>query len=1217
MVPLFFRRGRVESMLHASVRGRSRSGMRTALVLAVLGVLGVSVSSALAAAASKQVVPGEAERERALRTDAAKRLTQRDGAGRREERLRSRTALRGASRAELLRAGRLHFPDVFSHRLFDGKHPDPQMTVMGYRGDSMALVKDADGRKLLMKSTMPLRARAANGELAAVDLSLRESAETFTTANSNADLQIFKDPADGIRFLTEGFSISAFGAPGVARPDGVQADGRVFFDDAVGAGSDVSFVAVPKPTGVEVGWLVATADAPETYALKLDLPDGARVRRTRTDHPIPGDPPRTFEIVDRGGKTLAFITPPVTFDSDGLAVESSMRVVGRDRLVVDVEHHDKDLRYPLFVDPEVMVYRGAGPGDWNGWSTYQSPTTPTRVASDYNHNYYGWALDHGSYYPYGAYMSMPTRTFFDIGTGRGFEYRAPANTYVSQATFGNMLHAAMFPGGTYNSWWQGILNGARNAWQHLWIGHHSAVGITHTFAAGASNQNYANMGIGANAANWYGLLWSDTSKAILTLDWANVYIADPNPPQLTSARPADQGWSATASRTRTVAGYDLGTGLLNFRLTGSGVNQTAYSTPSPCHTAFANWQNFCPIGSTVTRNFTYTPAEGSHSYTLQATDAAGGTSTPHTWTEKIDRRKPEIIALDGWLPNADGLVFTDTPYDLSIEATDSLSGVESIEVLRGTQRLPFNGFSQNAGSCDGCSLTLETTWTPTATMAGPQTITVVVRDKAGNEQSTSIPVKVSTAHAAADQPRPEIVDEPDETDPPTLADVVELDEPCNPATETCPVDDPSDPLETAVQAEPSLSSGLLSPLLDTLDLLGINSRAAGPSSGLQANGSGWGLSDQKFSTFVADNPDTPLPEGDLSLFRALSVERLRLVVPWDLVPRARGYFSTPNDTYPRKFHDRDDPDNADPSIEVQLNAPLAGDGSGEPGAVQRLKSVDTWIEKTLPCNSDRLGEVLISFEASNPLSNVQNDRRHEDLMPTADEYMTAVTSFRKRYNNRCSGNRKIRVYTAWNEPNFGRQPFYGNRLDEAGTLWNRLQTLCKTTSVANRCTVAAGDFIDRPFSRNPNFGLGGDIRKFASGMKRKASAWALHAYSSGHRPLAVAKERIDMFLKAIKTPGGNAPKLWLTEQGGRYSLPAGADGSATPTPEQDVCRLMQFRNFDDRITRFYYYNLVGPFPGQAPFDSALVKLNADGSRVKRPQYDTYRFYSAGQGAPNC
>ena len=947
------------------------------------------------------------------------------------------------------------------------------------------------------------------------------------------------------------------------------------------------------------------------------------MRRTQTDDPLPGDPPRTFEIVDQDAKSLAYITPPMTVDSDGVNVESSMRIAGSDRLVVDVQHHDKDLRYPLFVDPEVIGSSGRVAGDWRGWSTYQVPTTPTRVASDYNHNLYGWALDHPAYLPTGAYMNMPQNTFFDIGTGRGFEYAARPGTYISWATFGDMSHRAIWPTGTYNMWHQGILNAARTGWQHHWTGYHSAFGITHDFGCchatspSASEQNFAHIGIVASAANWNGYLWSGSEYAALSLDWANVYIADPHAPLLTSPRPADQDWSTASSRTQTVSGSDLGTGLVSFRLTGPSIDKTAYSTDTPCHTTGTNFEHACPAGQTITKPIAYTPAEGSHTYTLTATDAASNTSIPHTWTEKIDSRKPEIATLDGWLPNADGLVFTDTPYDLSIEATDSLSGVASIEVLRGTQRLPVDGFKENAGPCDGCPLNLKTTWTPTAAMAGPQIITVVVRDKAGNTESTPIQVNVSTAHAAADEPRSEIVDEPEETDPPTLADVQELDEPCNPTAETCPVDDPSDPLEAAVQAEPSLSSGLLSPLLDTLNLLGVSSRAAGPSSGLEANGSGWGLSDQKFSTFIADNPDTPLPEGDLSLFTPLSVERLRLVVPWDLVPRARGYFSNTNDPYPRKFHDRDDPDNADPSIEVRLNEPLAGDGSGEAGAMQRLKSVDTWIEKTLPCGSDRLGEVLITFEASNQLSNDEDDRRHEDLMPTADEYMTAVASFRKRYNNRCDGTRKIRVYTAWNEPNFGRQPFFGDRLDEAGTLWSRLQTLCKTTSTANQCTVAAGDFIDKPFSKNPDFGLGGDIRRFAAGMKRRASAWALHTYSSGHRPLAVAEQRIDMFLKAIKTPGGHAPKLWLTEQGGRYSLPAGADGSSTPTPEQDVCRLMQFRNFDDRITRFYYYNLVGPAPGQAPFDSALVKLNADGSRVKRPQYDTYRFYSAGEGAHNC
>jgi hypothetical protein len=214
-------------------------------------------------------------------------------------------------------------------------------------------------------------------------------------------------------------------------------------------------------------------------------------------------------------------------------------------------------------------------------------------------------------------MSMPTNTYFQMGTGRGFEYRAPPGTYVYQATFGNMSHAAIWPSGNHNIWWQGILNSARNAWQHVWSGYHTAFGITHTFGAALSDQNYANIGIGANAPNLSnGYLWSGSNKAALILDWATVYIADPNPPQLISPRPADQDWSTTTSRTLSVSASDHGTGLLAFKLTGPGIDKTVYSTPTPCHTTNLNWQRFCPAGQTITKNITYTPAEGTHTYTL-------------------------------------------------------------------------------------------------------------------------------------------------------------------------------------------------------------------------------------------------------------------------------------------------------------------------------------------------------------------------------------------------------------------------------------------------------------------------------------------------------------------------------------------------------------------------------------------------------------------------
>ena len=628
----FGRRPAALKFFAARTRRRDMLGV---VLLGVVVVLAAGVSSGLAATSSSQGLPGPVEREQALNSETGQRLAQRDDPGRREERLRSRSALRGASRAEMLDAGRRHFPDVFTRRLFDGKTPDPEVTVTEYRGDNGALVKDSEGHMRLLQSTLPLRARAANGRLAPVDLSLRESSETFTTANSNAGVQIFKDPARGIRLIDAGFSITAETVTAATRPLGENSDGRVFFDDANASDSDVGFVAVPQPMGVEVGWLLATDAAPESYTLKLDLPDGARVRRTQADDVISGDPPRTFEVVDQDGKPLGYITPPSTIDSDGVNVKSSMRVEGRDRLVVDVQHHGEDLRYPLFVDPEVLVYSDGAPGEWTNWSTYQTPATPGRVASDYNIDYYGWALHNVNYNPYGAYMSMPTNTFFNMGTGRGFEYHAPANTYVSQATFGNMGHAAIWPSGTYNIWWQGILNSARTAWLNLWSGYASTAGITHTFGSGASYENYANIGIGANAANYYQYLWSGSNKAVVTLDWALVYITDPIPPQITNP-PADQGWSSTSSRTQSISGSDLGTGLYGFRLTGPGIDQTALSTLSPCHTTGANWQRFCPIGQTITKTFTYTPAEGNNTYTVTAVDAAGNTSSPQTtWSEKI------------------------------------------------------------------------------------------------------------------------------------------------------------------------------------------------------------------------------------------------------------------------------------------------------------------------------------------------------------------------------------------------------------------------------------------------------------------------------------------------------------------------------------------------------------------------------------------------------
>lgn len=108
------------------------------------------------------------------------------------------------------------------------------------------------------------------------------------------------------------------------------------------------------------------------------------------------------------------------------------------------------------------------------------------------------------------------------------------------------------------------------------------------------------------------------------------------------------------------------------------------------------------------------------------------------------------------------------------------------------------------------------------------------------------------------------------------------------------------------------------------------------------------------------------------------------------MPRAEGNFD--GDPYPKSFDDRDP---EDPDITVPLNGPLFDDPNTpedemEPKNLRRLKQVDMWIDRALPCQAaDRLGEVMISFERSESITNDDDDTRNQDLLPTVDEYVFA------------------------------------------------------------------------------------------------------------------------------------------------------------------------------------------------------------------------------------
>ncbi len=84
--------------------------------------------------------------------------------------------------------------------------------------------------------------------------------------------------------------------------------------------------------------------------------------------------------------------------------------------------------------------------------------------------------------------------------------------------------------------------------------------------------------------------------------------------------------------------------------------------------------------------------------------------------------------------------------------------------------------------------------------------------------------------------------------------------------------------------------------------------------------------------------------------------------------------------------------------------------------------------------------------------------------------------------------------------------------------------------------------------------------------------------------------------------------MWLPPPACSNDVPSATDASAL----RAECRLMRFREFSDRITRFFHYELTGPKAGKEAFDSALIGLRTP-SLGKRDQFDVYRFFSAKTG----
>ncbi|MCP9491503.1 MAG: hypothetical protein MSC31_16755 [Solirubrobacteraceae bacterium MAG38_C4-C5] len=475
-----------------------------------------------------------AERDRA-------RIERLRGGEAREERARSRERFRGLSRGEALELAQREFPEILRERLPDGRRPAPGLEVVDHFGNGAALVEDEGGGRSLLRSSEALQVPGPGGGFEPLDLSLVASGGGFSPAASGAPLVIGGRVGDGVQFTEGDFSVVYEGRGGAEL---IEDSDRAFAGEVA---TDTDLIVAPRSQGVQVAWSLRSPQAPESFALRVDLPEGGVLRRARSENPIPGDPPEAVEIV-RGEEVLGYMYPPLAYDAEGTVVPSRADIDG-DRVIVRVDHREADVRFPVLVDPEVIQYNDRYQR-WEGWRFVNMAPNPRQ-----GYNFLGAAVNDPAYAP-GLYQSMPTNTSYDNGVYAHWLYQAPPDTYIYRATLGAISHnPAKVNGVTISQWFHGLMNPAYSAWEAPVNYQNPSAGLgpnpfgpttisaytTHDFCfttrcdwSKGTAQNMALFAI--QAVNPYGGgMYTGGAKATVPMGHAYIYLRDRHRPAVTAA----------------------------------------------------------------------------------------------------------------------------------------------------------------------------------------------------------------------------------------------------------------------------------------------------------------------------------------------------------------------------------------------------------------------------------------------------------------------------------------------------------------------------------------------------------------------------------------------------------------------------------------------------------------------------------------------------------
>ncbi len=710
-----------------------------------------------AAAAVGTGAGGQATLRRRLRDRSASAKAARRASRRRYTALSAKDALALARRT---------FPGQMKSPLYSGTGSSRGTRVIAQHGEGKALVEGKNGKKMLLVSSQPLEAKNEQGKLALVDLSLTRTADEIAPVNSSVPFVV--DPTSPAKISFTGLGI---GMQLADTPNGRAqlAEDRVFFADMY---TDTDAGILPLPDGSEL-FLIARSDlAPERFALSFDLPAGATLRRAVSEHPIDGHEPQSIEI-RHDGQTVAYVHPPVAHDATGLGVPATMSISGSD-IILDVSHRDRDLAYPLSIDPEVRTPTNQTWG-WGGWT--------------WRHNKAGasdapWAGAAGNCAYYcGLYQALPQNGLITDGSEARWSYQAPPKTYVGRTEFGGISHNAwIYQGQSITGWYQGIgtATDAFNptTWSQgnysnqdgntgggglaLFYGRQAAYGWLHDVdATNPVEGNKAIFGLGSdNPFNTYS--YAVGTSGGTAMSWSEIYLGDNYAPawHTSTPDPDDVPWTddtATPTHTRSFRATDQGLGLYQLKLTGAAtINAPPAAEGTVADdtiTAKCTGNPPLPICPTdwPSTDVGYRLNEGNNILTAQASDLAGGiTTTPRTWTEKIDRTPPGVTlagaAVDANYIESGSYGFRAEALDGS--STSPRSGAKRLTVVLADSsgnETQLHDSGDTACPAGSCLITRDLQLDAGVLAEGRYTLIARATDQLGHESSTQKLIVVDRA----------------------------------------------------------------------------------------------------------------------------------------------------------------------------------------------------------------------------------------------------------------------------------------------------------------------------------------------------------------------------------------------------------------------------------------------------------------------------------------